>query len=94
MISLNQIFENITGRGLLGLMRDAAISKNAPRGQRCQHQYLPLKKESTRKKAIIATTIYPKKGKNRPPITIRGKNHIIIYWECFAFMPPPETTFR
>ena len=66
------------GIGLLGLNLDIPRSKNAPLGHRCQHQYRPLKKDSTSRNAIMATTRYPKSGTNKPPTTIRGNNHTII----------------
>jgi len=59
---LNQFFINIFGKGLFLLTLDIARSKNAPLGQRFEHQYLPLKKDMVKRTAIIAKTKYPSIG--------------------------------
>lgn len=76
---LNHFFEKRGGRSLLGLILEATISRNAPRGQSLQHQYLFAKNDRTRKNAIIAATSKPNTGKNNPPMTISGKNQSIMY---------------
>ena len=58
----NQFFAKNLGTGLFALAFDMTISRNAPLGHKFQHQYLALKNESTRKKAIIPTTKYPRRG--------------------------------
>jgi hypothetical protein len=50
----NHCFTRILGINLFRLTFDNTISRNAPLGQRFQHQYLPFKKDNGRKKAIIA----------------------------------------
>jgi hypothetical protein len=75
---LNHCFRKTFGTGFLQLIFDMAISKKAPLGHKFQHQYRPLKKDRIKKNAIIATTKYPSIGINKPPITIIGRNHIII----------------
>jgi len=52
----NHCFAKILGKGLLRLSIDNIISKKAPRGQRFQHQYRPLKNERTKRKNIMAIT--------------------------------------
>jgi len=61
------------------------MSRKAPRGQRFQHQNRPLKKESGKKKAIMAMTKYPSTGKNKPPIIISGNNQTITIWVILGF---------
>jgi len=52
----NRCFTKILGMGLLVLNFDNTISKKAPLGHKCQHQYRPLKNDNVKKKPIIAKT--------------------------------------
>jgi hypothetical protein len=82
----NHFFVKTRGGILFRLNFDITISRNAPLGQKFQHQYLPLKKERTKRIAIMATTKYPSMGMNNPPMTISGSNQTIIAW-LFFIMP-------
>lgn len=81
----NQSSANLSGKGLFLLSFDTIISKKAPLGHKFQHQYLPLKNDSGKKKTIIATTRYPSHGLNNPPITMTGRNQAIITCVFFIY---------
>ena len=82
----NHCLIKIFGNGLLELNFEITISKKAPLGHKFQHQYLALKNDSVKKKAIMATTKYPSHGLNSPPITISGRNHTIINCVFFIYL--------
>ena len=54
---LNHFVGKNFGKDLFLLAFDRTISKKAPLGHKCPHQYLPLKADRVRKKIIMARTI-------------------------------------
>lgn len=88
----NHSFIKTIGKGRFMLNLGITISRKAPLGHRFQHQYLALKKESVRKKAIMATTKYPSRGSNRPPMTINGRNQTITICVFFITKNPKQNS--